>query len=79
MTGWKSCSRMRFAWKSEDCLPLTGVTGSLCEMHSESSSLSSYIGLESCVGYWGGDDDRELPSSGRDSKKQVEVELSCSI
>lgn len=70
---------MPFAWKSEDCLPLTGVTGSLCEMHSESSSLSSYIGSDNCVGNCAGDDDKELPSSCRESRVRVEVELSCSF
>lgn len=43
-------SRFRFDAKSELCLPLTGVTGSLWETLSESSSSSSGIGSESSVG-----------------------------
>lgn len=64
-TSW---SRFRTAVKSELCLPLTGVTGSLWERLSVSSSLSSGIGSESSVGNCGGDeedDDDKLVSSPR--------------
>lgn len=52
-----SVSRFRTVVKSELCLPLTGVTGSLWETLSVSSSLSSGIGSDRSVGNWGGDDD----------------------
>lgn len=45
-----SWSRFRTVGNSELCLPLTGVTGSLWETLSVSSSLSSGIGSESSVG-----------------------------
>lgn len=46
-----SWSRVRTAGNSEDCLPLTGVTGSLRDPTvSESSSLSSGIEVVSSVG-----------------------------
>lgn len=46
-----SWSRVRTEGNSEDCLPLTGVTGSLRDPTvSESSSLSSGIEVVSSVG-----------------------------
>lgn len=45
-----SWSRFRTVGKSELCLPLTGVTGSLWETLSFSSSLSSGIGSDRSVG-----------------------------
>lgn len=53
-----SLSRAWAAWKSEDCLPLTGVTGSLREATvSASSSLSSWMAVVSSVGNCGGDEE----------------------
>lgn len=66
-----SLSRVRTAGNSEDCLPLTGVTGSLRDPTvSESSSLSSGIEVVSSVGNCGGEDEDEtLELSGRGGSK----------
>src|SRR3569833_208445 len=45
-------------WKSCDCRPLTGVTGSLGVSLSDSSPSSSNMGCDRSVGKWRGEDDK---------------------
>lgn len=65
---------------SDDCLPLTGVMGSLREATvAESSSLSSGMEVVSSVGYCSGEEEALEESGQGGSVERAGVELSCSL